>query len=446
MALEDIVRLVISRESKTVTKPGFGVPLLAVGKVPATWGANLVREFTSLTEMTDAGFVASDPAMRMATAMKSQDPSVAKWKIAKRKASTPKAVLTISNSPPPAQGDKYAVSVGGAEVVYTAGSSPTPTTVATGLSALILGSTGWTSVAGAGIITLTGVAGSAPELSGWSDNVSVLDTTVDPGLADDLSAFVQQEPNWYGLLIDSSGADEIEAAAAWTEANKKLFIANTSDSEVADQAIDDDIVSTLKLSSYFRTAVIYSHKNLHSFAAEGWVGNRFPYDPGQAPDAGGTWAYKTLQGVPASVMPGGASNAVINKNGNVYTIVSGAAITQYGKTAGGEWIDVIRFIDWLEAEIKARVFLLLINSQRVPFTDNGIGLIVAQITGALQDGVTAGGLAPKSADEPGPKVLAPKALQVSTLDRANRNLPGVTFTARLAGAIHTVNISGTVSV
>jgi hypothetical protein len=44
------------------------------------------------------------------------------------------------------------------------------------------------------------------------------------------------------------------------------------------------------------------------------------------------------------------------------------------------------------------------------------------------------------------EVSAPDVADVSTTDRANRILPDVTFSCRLAGAFHFVEIAGTVSV
>lgn len=443
MALEDIVNITISRQSLTPSRPGFGVPLFAVQKVPAAWGPNRVREFTSLKELTDAGFLATDPAYLMATKLKSQSPSPRRFKVGRRVLTVAKTVtLTIAASPAPVQGDIYAVTFSTGTVTYTAGAAPTPTTVAAALAALILAPTGWTAVASTGTITLTAAVGAVPLLSAWTDNILVADTTADPGLATDLIAIAAQDADWYGLVLDTSGKAEILAAAAWVEANKKLYVAESTDSVVADQAITNDVASSLKTGNYFRTGLLYTHKNLNLYAASAWIGNRFPYEPSAAPDAGGTWAYKTLAGTNSSVMTGGQVSAVLNKSGNVFTVVAGIAVTQYGKTAGGEWFDVIRFLDWLESEIKVRVFALLASRGKIPFTDSGIDSIKSAILGTLTDGVTAGGLA----SNPAPVVTAPTAAQVSSVDKANRNLPNVQFSATLAGAIHIVNIAGSVSV
>ena len=76
------------------------------------------------------------------------------------------------------------------------------------------------------------------------------------------------------------------------------------------------------------------------------------------------------------------------------------------------------------------------------FTDSGIGTILNLITAQLKEGVSKGFLA----GDPAPTVTVPKAAAVDPADKAARTLPGVKFQATLAGAIHRVVISGTLSV
>ena len=60
----------------------------------------------------------------------------------------------------------------------------------------------------------------------------------------------------------------------------------------------------------------------------------------------------------------------------------------------------------------------------------------------LDLGIANGGFAA----DPAPTVDAPLASAVSANDKAQRLLPDVTFTAVLAGAIHEVQVRGTVTV
>ena len=74
-------------------------------------------------------------------------------------------------------------------------------------------------------------------------------------------------------------------------------------------------------------------------------------------------------------------------------------------------------------------------------------LIASEIYAVLQQGVAVGGLLPgDGADIPAPTVIVPKVADQDPLDRAARHFPGITASARLAGAIHSTEISVTLSV
>ena len=126
------------------------------------------------------------------------------------------------------------------------------------------------------------------------------------------------------------------------------------------------------------------------------------------------------------------------------------SITQNGKVAAGEWIDVIRFRDWLQEEMTVNIFNALVNSDKIPYTDTGIAIIENQMRAALRLGQTRGGIAPTEYDEDGNENLGftievPLASSISANTKASRILEDVKFTARLAGAIHAVDIKGSLT-
>ena len=81
------------------------------------------------------------------------------------------------------------------------------------------------------------------------------------------------------------------------------------------------------------------------------------------------------------------------------------------------------------------------NSDKIPFTAPGIDAVKSAVKSALLAGVNAGGLAA----DPVPTVDAPTAAEIDSSYKNLRELPNVTFTCKLAGAIHNVDISGTVT-
>ena len=129
------------------------------------------------------------------------------------------------------------------------------------------------------------------------------------------------------------------------------------------------------------------------------------------------------------------------------TTVASKNLTQGGKTNAGEWIDVIRFRDWLQNDMQVRVVNLLVVNPKIPYTDGGIGLVDNQMLASLKDGQKYGGIAPTEYDadgnaNPGYVTSVPLASELTSVQKASRVLSDCRFSARLAGAIHVVNISG----
>lgn len=439
MALEDIVNVQITAQSKTPTRPGFGTPLIMAAKVPVgPFTGSLVQQYGSLTEMTDAGFLVSDPAYRAATAIFSQNPRVKRLKVGKRSLPFTKTITLECLTA--VEGAKYSITLKSTTITYTVPAAATTTSVATAIDGLIdagTGTHGFTSTNAGAVLTLTQAAGVLSDVSDWSATFRLADTTADPGIATDLAAVFAEDSDWYGLVLDSNSKLEVQAAATWVEANKRIAVWDTSDTVVLDPGTTTDVASNLKASSYVRSMPLFSSNKMLSYAGAALMGNRFPFSPGSD-----TWAFKTLAGVPASKLTDGQITAAIAKNCSVYTAVAGLVVTQFGRSSGGEWMDVTRFIDWLTAEIKVRVFQLLVNAQKIPYTDAGVDAVVSVIKGALADGINVGGLAAS----PEPAVDAPLVADVNLIDRGNRNLPDIQFTGRLAGAIHSLEISGTLSI
>lgn len=160
-----------------------------------------------------------------------------------------------------------------------------------------------------------------------------------------------------------------------------------------------------------------------------------------------TWALMPVSGI----SPAKVTSAYIKKlEAANFSFVMNAAsknITQGGKTNGGEWIDVIRFRDWLQNDMQTRIVNLLVVNQKIAYIDNGIGLVENQMLASLKDGQKYGGIAPTEYDAdgneiPGYTTSVPLAADISSTQKASRVLKDCRFSARLAGAIHAVEVKG----
>lgn len=246
-----------------------------------------------------------------------------------------------------------------------------------------------------------------------------------------------EDNDWYGIVLVDRTEDAIKEVAAWAEEKNKLFLvsfdATTEDGKA--------MAEFLEQKQYFRTAW-WQHAYTDEYI-EAAIGARcFSVIPG-----GETWANKRLNGVSYDKLTETQYVAVTKLNGNTFEKFRNVAITQNGKVAAGEWIDVIRFRDWLVDFIKTEEFATLINNEKLPYTDGGITIVATTLEKCLQRGQENGGIAPLEFDEfnnknYGYKITVPKASQITANEKASRVLRGLKFVARLAGAIHAIEIVG----
>ena len=125
-----------------------------------------------------------------------------------------------------------------------------------------------------------------------------------------------------------------------------------------------------------------------------------------------------------------------------FASADGTPIAWEGKAASGRYLDITRFVDWQNSTIDYDVFTELATPPKEPYTSKGLSKVKLVIETSLRKGVVAGGIA----DDTPIIVTAPALADTSQSDRAQRIARGFTFSYRLAGALHSVRISGTISV
>lgn len=290
-----------------------------------------------------------------------------------------------------------------------------------------------------------------------SSNMHV-EYTLDGTIAENLNdiEFVESL-TWYGTtLARQYGAlnkDRQRDLADEIEARRKLAGFASDDSDIVDTSVSEDdpdtgtIARQLQAASYARSWALFSEEATgdleDTFPDCAWFGARFTTDPGRE-----TWKFASLAGITADDLTATQRLNALAKNANVYVpVTTDISITEEGTVGEGEFIDVIRFIDFLQSEITADVFSALINPPapmtKVPFTDAGIAVVDNALRGALQRNTTEGGDVRGLASY---TTTVPDVADVSTADKAARLLRNVDFAGVLSGAIHATDIDGTVSV
>lgn len=429
MPLDSIVNVIVNTTAVNLSRAGFGnIALLA----SHTFWPERVRKFNStiLTALVDAGVPVTHPIYLMAAAARAQNPAVREFYVLKR-TRLPTQIIEITPTTPSA-GEVYSLTVDGTAVSVTADATPTVAEITAALTTPLALLADSTAVDGTSKVTFTAsTAGTLHSITSVSKNLRINDLTANPGsggIEGDLADANGDNPSWYGLQIDSQSKAEILAAAAWVEANGKLFLPSSSDYACLDPASTTDVMYAVDAANYARTAVIWHPSPSHYLGAR-WMGKQFPKAPGST-----NWAHQQLSGE-AYELTGAEIGAIESKSGNFFITTNGVSTTFWGTTGVGEYIDVAHGSDWMRARTQERFFALLVGVEKLAYTQAGLDAAAAELRAQFKEGVDAGFI-----DGTSPIVIeVPELADIDAADKAARNLPGIRGQARLAGAVNTID-------
>lgn len=441
--LSDIIDLTITIASSGITRAGFGTILIG-GYHDRTTG-DRVDTYAKLTDMTDDTFATTDLEYITATAIKSQDPAPKNFKVARlgsvAEGPTMRTSLTAATANAASAPYTFSFKLGitGSAyntVEYAAASGASNATIMAGLLAAVTAVPGYSgnilATTSGSVLSITGASAGKHFAIKNAKGLTFEDWTADPGVATDLNTILDEDSDWYALVLTYKSAAIQAAAAAAIQTLRKVYVTGTQDSAVATSATSD-IGTTLHGQSYTRTILIFNDDYMLQ-ADAALAGVWMPYDPGSE-----TLKFKTLTGQTPTNLTASQITQLRAKKVNYYVTYAGVGIVAEGVTSEGKFADLIRFVDWLFANIQEDLFALFVSTPKVPFSPAGITQVEGVIRAVLQRGVNVGGLLPDFTVE------VPALEDVSTANKEARNLSPVTFAATSAGAIHGVEITGTVS-
>lgn len=447
MTLKNIVDVQITKETAQLTRVGFGTPLVLVTHDVTS---KIAEIYADMDEVEDDGFTSADLAWQAANAVFAQNPKVDQIVLGKR-TRQPTRKVTITPKSPPKASTLYRVTINGEDFDFTTDATPTEAEITAALTTAIDGGTVNVNATdnttdldveaadSPGGVTPTPAVPFTVEYD--KSLIEVHDDTPDPGLAADLSDVRDVNDNWYGVTGDWFGEAEATVMATAIEALQRIHGWNSQDTDVLDNAVTDDAFSNLNASAFERSFGFW-HTKPHEFPAAAWIGEIFPFDPGES-----TWKFKTLAGVPFDTFTGAETTALVAKKANHLIRVAGNNITTEGVMHQGEFIDTVRGIDFVAQRIAEDVFLTLFTPRKVPYTDQGASMIQGTVDAVLQSATREGGGSGQIfTPDPAPVVTVPLVADIAAATRASRTLPDVRFTATLAGAVHKVEVRGTVTV
>lgn len=306
-------------------------------------------------------------------------------------------------------------------------------------------------------------AGSGTDIGPMAGLTQALAYAPVPGFAAEnplecVQAMAEKSGQWYGLTFAASVMptdDQLLEVAAFIEAASRSRVLGITDMDprTASAVYTGDIASRLKALGYDRSFVQYSSSN--PYAVCSFLGRAFVVNF-SASRSTITLMYKQEPGTVAEDMTESQATALKTKNCNVFTNYdNGTAILQYGTVASGAYFDEIHGLDWLADALQTECWNLLYQSKtKIPQTEEGVGQLLTACSKICQEGVNNGLVAPGvwNADGFGqlrrgdylPKgyyLYSQPIVDQSQSEREQRKAPPIQVAAKLAGAIHTVDVS-----
>lgn len=434
MSVSQIVTVTVTPQSSFPTRESFESMLLfAYHAIPGP----LVRTVSSLSDAADQGLtsVAYPDVYRALTVLFSQSPRPRQVKVGRRATAVVQSLLLTPVAPQGA-GFVWWIEVDGVLIEYEEAGGDTVALIIDGLIAAV-------TAAAVGMATqdnitdfdlFSSVAGRVHRVEVDLDYITLQDDTPATNYATDLDAVEEFDAAWYGLAILGSSPAELAAASTWTEARTKLLVADVYESDVSDPLSTTDVAYALETAQRTRTATVWARGRVGDMYGGGYLAARLAAaEPGRA-----TWHLKPIGGVETyGPIPESEQLALEAKQVNHLALISGVHRAINGVTAQGQFIDVTRTIDWLAARQREVILEILLAAPKIAYTDPDVAIIEGALRNFLLGAVAINVLAA----DPAPTVSVPLVADLSAAVRASRHLPDVVTTARLAGAVHTVDVT-----
>ena len=260
--------------------------------------------------------------------------------------------------------------------------------------------------------------------------VHAVTTAADVALAND----VLTSKDWRQLIVVTEGEAD-------TNVSKIITAVEALEGKLYFVGLPTDDTTTITTSGLRRTVLFYCDTSeavpVPVAALVGEIAGR----------AAGSFTYKNLilSGIEANDLTDAQIEAIHKKGGITFVQKAGDNVTSEGKLAGGEYIDVIDSEDYIIQQLAYKSQKLLNNAAKVPYDNNGIAMLESVAVDVLQGAFNDGMIAINADGSPAYSVSYALSEDVNAKDRANRRYLGGTFAFTLAGAVHEMEITGTIT-
>ena len=241
-----------------------------------------------------------------------------------------------------------------------------------------------------------------------------------------LNEAVDEGASFYYLLSSDNSDSMIAILADYISTQDKLYAATV-----------DALESVEKLGGAYDNVFLVAHDSRQSYVAEGLVSTMAPRQIGSY-----TFTFKNVQGVQAAKFNSTTVSQFEKANCSVYINEAGVLMNSKGVAISGEYIDNVQATHYIKARMTENIFRMLALTEKIPYTDKGIALVVSEIEKVLKHSYNVGIIADDEAGNPEFTITAPKRADILKNTVAKRILPDVRWRAVVAGAVEKVEIRG----
>jgi hypothetical protein len=270
------------------------------------------------------------------------------------------------------------------------------------------------------------------------------------------AALANMSAAWYGLMFQASVQPDTAANLAvcdFIEALdlSRIFGVTIIDTSVLSAAVTNDLASQMMAAAYRQSFNQYSQ---NAYAIASFFGRAFSVNF-NANRSTITLMYKQEPGVVGENLTENQALTLKNKRCNVFVdYVNDTVIIQYGVMSGPAYFDEIHGLDWFQNAIQTACFNVLYTStSKIPQTDAGVNQLTNAISGACDQAVSNGlvapgtwnadgfgNLAPGQFLKTGYYIYAPPISSQAQSDRDARVAPPIQVAVKLAGAIQEMDV------
>ena len=239
---------------------------------------------------------------------------------------------------------------------------------------------------------------------------------------------------WRQLIVVGfvkSGDMKDEEISAYIETTDKMYFTCTN-----------AVSSASQLKSFNKTVCFeYKSEDYGELAVAALVGATAGYNAGEI-----TYKNIILKGLTAQTYTS-AKLTALHENGGITVLEkAGDNVTSEGIVGSGEYIDIIDSKDWIVQQLTYQTQKTLNTMKKVPYDNNGIAMLESIAVNVMRTAYNNGMIATAEDGSPAYTVDYSLVSDCSPSDIAARKYIGGKFAFTLAGAVHSVEINGEISI